>query len=54
MQKTYISQYFIQYRAIDTDERQNLLESYYEILEPYVDVLSHSYFRSVPYPFALL
>ena len=33
MQKTYISQ---------------LLESYYEILEPYLDVLSHSYFRSVP------
>ena len=63
MQKTYVSQYFIQYRAIDTDERQNLLdswslrvpvESYNEILEPYLHVLSHSYFRSVPFTFALL
>ena len=49
MQKTYISQYFIQFSAIDTDERQILLESYHEILEPYLDVLSHSYFRSVPF-----
>jgi len=49
-----VSQYFIQCRAVDADEGRDLMESYGGMLGPYLDVLSHSFFRSVPFLFALL